>query len=254
MVQNRRSAALGIFGNQALFLTGLRYTTATHATLLVATIPVFTALVGIAIHAAWPRSDIGEPARVPVLAGIAIALGGVAYLVLPAALAGDAGGSAWLGDALVTANSLVYAIYLVLIRRYAARYGSLAVVAWGFTCGTLMALPLGGPALLEDAPRLGAEQWTLVVYVVLVATVFTYLANAWALRFASSAVVATYIFVQPIVASCLAWAVLDEVPSARLGLAAALVAAGVLVVIRGRLVRPAPAPPEQPTALTPPTR
>jgi drug/metabolite transporter (DMT)-like permease len=224
-------AALGIFGNQALFLTGLRYTTATHATLLVATIPVFTALVGVALHRAAPRWGLGEPARAQVLVGIAVALGGVAYLVLPDALAG-ASGTAWLGDALVTANSLVYAIYLVLVRRYAARYGSIAVVAWGFTCGAAMALPLGGPALLEDAPSLGAASWALVVYVVLVATVFTYLANAWALRFAPSALVATYIFVQPIVASVLAWIFLDEVPSMRLGGAALLVAAGVVLVIR----------------------
>lgn len=239
-------AALGIFGNQALFLTGLRYTTATHATLLVATIPVFTALVGVALHRLAPRAGLGEPARAPVLAGIAVALGGVAYLVLPDALAG-ASGDAWLGDALVTANSVLYATYLVLVRRYAARYGSIAVVAWGFTCGAVMALPLGGPALLADAPGLGAGSWALVAYVVLVATVFTYLANAWALRFAPSALVATYIFVQPIVAAVLAWALLDEVPSVRLGGAALLVAAGVVLVIRTPPVRPEP-------AVTPPTR
>jgi drug/metabolite transporter (DMT)-like permease len=94
-----------------------------------------------------------------------------------------------------------------------------------------MALPLGGPALLGDAPRLGPGTWALVVYVVLVATVLTYLANAWALRHAPPAVVATYIFVQPVVAALLAWAVLDEVPSARLGGAAVLVGVGVALVV-----------------------
>lgn len=231
-------AALGIFGNQALFLTGLRYTTATHATLLVATIPVFTALVSSALHILRPSSGLGEPPRASVLVGIAVALGGVAYLVLPDALSDEAGGDAWLGDALVTTNSFVYAIYLVLIRRYAARHGSLPVVAWGFVCGACMALPLGGPAQVEDAADLGASTWWLVAYVVLVTTVFTYLANAWALRYAPSAVVATYIFVQPVVAALLAWAVLSEEPSARLAGAATLVGVGVALVV-GSQVRTA---------------
>ncbi|MFO0711437.1 MAG: DMT family transporter [Sandaracinus sp.] len=227
-------ATLGIFGNQALFLTGLRFTTATHATLLVATIPVFTALVGLALYTLAPKLGVGEPARGGVLAGIGIAISGVIALVLPDALASATGEDAWWGDLLVTANSFVYAIYLVLIRRYATRHGSLPVVAWGFTWGALLALPLGGPALLEDAPALGPRAWALVLYVVLVATVFTYLANAWALRFATPSLVATYIFVQPIVASLLAWWVLGEVPTARLGVAAVLVAAGVALVVRSQ--------------------
>lgn len=227
-------AALGIFGNQALFLTGLRYTTATHATLLVATIPIFTALVGMIVFAAFPRSGVGEPVRGGVLGGIGIAVIGVVTLVLPDAIApdADAGADAWWGDLLVTANALLYAIYLVLIRRYATKHGSLPVVAWGFTCGALLCLPLGGPALLEDAPTLTSESWMLVVYVVLVCTVFTYLANAWALRHAEPSIVATYIFVQPIVAAALAWVFLHEVPSPRLAIAGVLVALGVGLVVR----------------------
>ncbi len=237
-------AALGIFGNQALFLTGLRYTTATHATLLVATIPIFTALVGMIVFALFPRAGVGEPVRGGVLAGITVAVIGVVTLVLPDALSPDAqtGADAWLGDLLVTTNSLLYAIYLVLIRRYATKHGSLPVVAWGFTCGALFCLPLGGPALLEDAPTLRSESWVLVLYVVLVCTVFTYLANAWALRHAEPSIVATYIFVQPIVAAGLAWLVLDEVPSTRLAIAGVLVAIGVTLVVRTDAVARASAP------------
>jgi len=227
-------AALGIFGNQALFLPGLQSPTAPHGTLLVATIPVFTALAAIVAHRLFPRAGVGGPARLDVLVGIAIAFGGVAALVLPDALATDVGDLAWLGDVLVTANSALYAIYLVLIGRFASRHGSLPVVAWGFFCGALMCAPLGGPSLLADAPTLTAQTWALVAYVVLFATVFTYLANAWALAFAPSWLVATYIFVQPLVAACLAWVFLGEVPTLRLALAGVLVAAGVGLVVRAQ--------------------
>jgi drug/metabolite transporter (DMT)-like permease len=87
---------------------------------------------------------------------------------------------------------------------------------------------------VRDAPHLSADSWALVLYVVLVATVFTYLANAWALRFARPSLVATYIFLQPIVAACLAWLVLDEQPSARLAAAGLLVALGVGLVVRAQ--------------------
>lgn len=238
-------AALGIFGNQALFLTGLQYTSATHATLLVATIPVFTALAGIVLHRAFPRLAVGEPARADVLGGISLAFLGVVALVLPDALAADSSSQAWLGDLLVTANSAIYAVYLVLIGRYASRHGSLPVVAWGFLCGAVMCAPLGAPALLADAPALDAATWALVAYVVLFATVFTYLVNAWALRFAPSWLVASYIFVQPLVAACLAWLFLGEVPTPRLALAGLLVAGGVGLVVRAQ---------RRALSVTPPTR
>lgn len=225
-------AAIGIFGNQLFFLEGLRHTTAVHATLLVATIPVFTALVGAAVYRMWPSSGLGKPARPEAWLGIGVALMGVCALVLPDVLASGAGRDAWWGDALVAVNSVLYAVYLVFIGRYATRYGSLRVMAWGFACAALFALPVGFSALVRDAPRLNPSTWVLVAHVTLVATVFTYLGNAWALRFSPSWMVAAYILIQPITAASLAWPVLGEAPSPRLGVAGALVALGLALVVR----------------------
>ena len=80
--------------------------------------------------------------------------------------------------------------------------------------------------------------WALVAYVVVVPTLFTYLTNAWALRFASSATVAIYVYIQPTIAAVLAWYFLDEQPSGRLVVAALLVFAGIWVVTRAPAVVP----------------
>lgn len=216
-------AALGIFGNQALFLSGLRYTTATHATLLVATIPIFAAVAAVVLGRERFRARTGL--------GVLVAFLGIAFLVGTEGLA--AGPEAVLGDLLVLGNSVVYALYLVLVREYAAKYGSAAVVAWGFAAGTLYALPFGGPDLAATLPSLGAGTWLLLLYIVLVPTVFTYLTNAWALRHASSSNVAVWIYAQPTVAAALAWWILDETPTVRLGVATLLVFAGIAIVTLG---------------------
>lgn len=215
-------AALGIFGNQALFLSGLARTTATNATVLVATIPVFTAIASMMLRR--------EPVRARVLAGIGVAFAGIVYLVGYDAI--DLGGAHLVGDLLVTANAVAYSFYLVLVRDYTAKYGGLAVVTWGFFCGALFSLPLGVPQLAGAAAAVPAATWGWVLYVVLVPTIFTYLANAWALRFATSSTVAIWIFIQPTIAAVLAWRYLGEQPSARLVVAAVLVIVGITIVTR----------------------
>lgn len=215
-------ACLGIFGNQVLFLYGLRLTTAVNATVLVATIPVFTVLSAILLRR--------EPPRAHALLGVALAFAGVLWLVGGAAV--ELGGRGVVGDLLVIGNSIAYALYLVLVRDLVAKHGSVRVVAIGFAVGALLATPLGLPALIAQAPALSAETWWLVLYVVLVPTVFTYLANAWALRFARSSVVAIYIYVQPVIAAILAWVFLGETVGPRVLVTVASVFAGIWLVTR----------------------
>ncbi len=215
-------AALGIWGNQALFLSGLARTTATNATVLVATIPVFTAIASRILG----RAVVSARA----FGGIAIAFAGIVYLVGFDAI--DLGGVHLVGDLLVMANAIAYSFYLVLVRDYTARYGGLPVVTWGFFCGALYSLPLGVPQLLAAASAVPSTTWMWVAYAVAIPTIFTYLANAWALRFASSSTVAIWIFIQPTIAALLAWRYLEEEPSARLLIAALLVIAGITIVTR----------------------
>jgi drug/metabolite transporter (DMT)-like permease len=226
------AALLGIFGNQALFLLGLRSTTATHATLLVATIPIFTMIAAVLV-------DGERPSRLSLL-GTAIAFVGVGYLVGAEALA--IGVETLVGDLLVLGNAVIYGFYLVLVRPYVARWGSTVVVSWGFGFAALYAIPFATilPLLLPDLgsiTELGAlsgRTWALAFYIVLVPTVFTYITNAWALKHASPSTVAVWIYAQPTFAAVMAWFFLDEALTPRLLSAAALVFAGIGLVARGR--------------------
>src|SRR5581483_10624998 len=78
-------ALLGVVLNQGLFLAGVARTSATHAILLIATIPVFTLLVATLLR--------HEKASALKVAGLAVSFAGVAVLVL----AGGSDGATILG-------------------------------------------------------------------------------------------------------------------------------------------------------------
>lgn len=205
---------LGIALNQTLFLMGLRWTTPFAVTLLSATIPVFAAALAIAFRKeafAWQTA-----------AGIVLALSGVLWL--------SGGGSLDLGAALVATNSLSYAAYVVLSRDIVLRLGPVRVVAWVFTYGAVLFLPLGLGAVLHQLPALTPRGWMYVAYIVLVPTIVAYSFNAWALARSSASLVTIYIYLQPLLGAGLARIQLGQGVSARAGVAALLILAGLTVV------------------------
>lgn len=225
-------ALLGVVLNQGLFLSGLQRTTASHAVLLVSTIPAFTLLV------ATLRKD--EKATAMKVLGLALSFGGVALLVLSAGL--DLAAGSTVGNLLIAANALSYSIYLVLSRPYLGRYDPLTVVAWTFVFGTLEMALFGVPQLLRvDWAALDAAAWTAFGYALVGATILTYGLNNWALRHAPASKVASFVYLQPLVGVLLAWLILDEPVGIVLLASGAMILGGVAVANRIRPTRRAPA-------------
>lgn len=215
-------SVLGIALNQTLFLLGLRWTTPFAVSLLGATIPVFAAALAIVFRKeafAWRTA-----------AGIALALGGVLWLV--------GRGTLDLGAVLVALNSLSYAAYVVLSRETVLRLGAVRVVAWIFTYGALLFAPLGMGPMLGLAHELTARGAVYVAYIVLVPTIVAYSLNAWALGRSSATLVTIYIYLQPLLAGVIAKVQLGQGVSERAGVAALLILAGLgVVATRGRVAR-----------------
>jgi drug/metabolite transporter (DMT)-like permease len=209
---------LGIVFNQVLFLLGLKRTSPLSATLLIATIPVFT----LALAVATRRERL--EARTAI--GIGVAFFGVVVLsgfAVPA-----------LGDTFVLLNAASYATYLILARPYLERFGAFTVMAWAFGLGAIVLAPLGGPALVLEAPNWSLTAVALVGWIVAIPTIFAYLLNAFALKRASPVLVTVYVYVQPTVVALLAWVQLGERPEVRALAAGALIFAGVTIVATRR--------------------
>jgi len=234
------SSLLGVSANQLLYVKGLSLTTAINATLLSTTIPVFTLAVSIALG--------HDQSTFRNIAGIALAVAGVVYLVDP--FRGNFSAQTTLGNILIIANSLCYGAYIAVSRDLVKRYGALNVITWLFLIGAVLTLPLSAYAWSRDnLASVSASAWINMIYVVLVPTVGAYYLNAWALTRVAPSIVAIYIYLQPLLAFGLAPLVLGESWNSRTLVACALIFAGVAVVTIGSRSRAIEEVSEHPDAL-----
>jgi len=209
---------LGVFLNQVLFITGLKHTTATNASILMTSLPVFAvaaaAVLGI------------ERLTVQRSVGILLSVAGALVLVNPFRFSTAPGAA--LGNVLILGNSLCYALFLVLQRPVLARIPWRTVIAWSFLYGGAGVLLASVPALTRlELTRIPAATWLGVLYIALFATVFAYAANTWAVRRSSPALVSAYGTLQPLVAVVLAALFLGERFGWVEGVGFALIVAGL---------------------------
>jgi drug/metabolite transporter (DMT)-like permease len=192
---------LGVFANQVLFISGLKFTTATNAAILMPSLPVFAVAAAaiLGIEAIGPRR----------LQGIALSIVGALVLVNPFRF--SAGHDAAVGNVLILGNCLCYALFLVLQRPILQRLPWRTVIAGSFFLGGVGTLVVALPALAAlDLGRISLVTWLEIAYIVLFASVFAYAANTWAVRRSSPTLVAAYTTIQPLITAVLAMAFLGE--------------------------------------------
>lgn len=229
------AAALGVglvlfAGNNGLLAEAQRRVPSGIAALIVATIPLFVPMV------VWAAGG-GRPS-LRAASGLALGLGGVALLVFGR---GGGGAVAPIDAGMIMLAAFLWAIGTVLSTRV-PRSPSLAINAGLQLLGGGSALVLYAVATGQVAPELvhavSTKSALSVVYLTLTGTVLGFGAYAWLLRYEPPTRVATYAFVNPVVAVIIGWGVEGE-PITALLLAAmcVIVAAVVLIVLEKR--RPA---------------
>jgi drug/metabolite transporter (DMT)-like permease len=214
---------LGIAANQSLFLFGLKHTTAINATILVTTVPVFTVFGSVLLGR--------EPASAWKFAGIALAAAGTIYLIGPDRISLAPGVA--MGNLLIVLGMLCYAAYFLLAKPMMARHDAITVSTYVMLFAIVGVLPLGLFALKGfELGGVRAPVWGWVAYIVVGPTILTYLLNIWALRRASSNVVAIFIYLQPLLTAAVAPLLLHgESVTARAAVAACAIFAGLATVI-----------------------
>lgn len=227
------ASLLGVAANQVLFVEGLARTTPEHSAIVNALIPTWTLLFAV-------LSRQERLTRLRVLA-IASSLLGVGWLGVDQLLAkGDADGDATLlGDLLTIGNGMAFALHLVVLRRFGRGVDPWSATAVMFVTGTAMLLPWSLPDLTTDRLAAACTWPTLgyATYVILGATVLTYVLNTWALRSVQSSQVALYINLQPLVAATLNWSLGAPAPGSAFFVALGLVGTGLWLQTRAAAVR-----------------
>lgn len=214
---------LGVVLNQSLFLTGLSFTNAHVAAILITTIPVLT--LGVAMIAGRERAT---PTKV---GGIALAGAGALLVVGGEGAFGSM--RALIGAALITGNCLAYALYLVISKPAMARLSPLLTTARMFLYATVMMLPIAAvPLARESWATIPPRAWMALLLVIAGPTVAAYWINSWTLRYADASTVAAYVYVQPVLTAVLATIFLGEQIRGIAIVAAAMIFTGVAMTSR----------------------
>ena len=216
--------ALGAVGNglyQVLFVEGVARTRASDAALVISAGPAFIAILG------W----LGGTERITRRAwlGIALSIGGVSLVVF-GGTAVAAGQSTLLGNGLVLAGSLCWAVFTVLLKPYTHRYDGVQLSAATMAAGALTLLVVAWPSVAAaDWTAARPSAWGAIVYSGLAGLVIAYLFWYRGVRVLGPTRTAMYVNLQPVFALLIAWPVLGERPGLPQLCGAAGVTAGLLL-------------------------
>ncbi len=228
-----RVIALGILGNvgyQYFFIMGVAGTTAGNASVILATVPAWTAMLSTAVgHERLPRI---------VWVGVAGAIVGM-LLVVTGGQGLAFSFTTLRGDMLMVGAALTWTAYTVGAKTMIGRYGPMRVTAWTLWVGTLGIVPMGLPSLRTiDLAGLTPGAWIAVAYAGVFAISIAYaLWNRGVSRIGNSRT-AIYQNAVPVVAIVTAWITLGERPGP-LQIAGALLILSSVSLARTRRTGPA---------------
>ena len=185
------------------------------ASLIIASVPLWVVLL---------RLMARERLSGAVIASVLVGFAGVAVLLRPS------GGASAAGLALCLLSALMWATGSFLSSRRPLPPDPIAATSYEMLCGGAVMLPLGLATMHSfDVSGSSAAAW---LYLVVFGSLVGYTAYVWLLAHAPLGTVATYAYVNPIVAIGLGFLFRDEELTPQILLGAAIVVASVAVVVR----------------------
>jgi drug/metabolite transporter (DMT)-like permease len=205
-----------------------QYVASGMAAVLVALMPIWTAIVE------WVRPGGRRPGLLTSI-GLLTGFVGVALLLSPGA---DGSAVDPLGALVLVGASLSWAIASVLSKGMPLpRSGALSSGMQMLAGGALLALAglVTGESGALDLEAVSLRSGAALLYLIVFGSLLGFGAFTWLLRVASPARVATYAYVNPLVAVTLGWALLGEPLGLRELGAAAVIIAGVVLITTAKL-------------------
>jgi drug/metabolite transporter (DMT)-like permease len=216
-----------------------QYVSSGLASVMVATVPIYIALL------AWWSGTAPKPTPI-VWLGLAGGFVGVAILLWPALRPSPEENShAGLGMLILLFSSFIWSVGSIYSRHSKSAAPPLLLAGQQMLCGGAL-LTLGGFIMGEhhrfDASRISLLSLGSFAYLVIIGALVGYTAYIFLLRHCDPSKVATYAYVNPIVAVILGALFAGETLSARAVVAAALIIGSVALVITVQQSKAKPVP------------
>ena len=223
---------MGFFGvvmNQVCFTVGLRYTSVSHAAVIVGMGPIYTLILAVLLQleqATWRKAI-----------GMAIAFAGIAVLASENGIFTHS--PSVLGDAITMTGSIGFAMYVVLGKRLGGRYDPLTMTAFSHYAGAVMVLPVAiyRAVLLGSAGEwraIAGTGWAALLYMAIFSSAVAYVFYFWLLRYLEASQLSAFTYLLPVVATILGIVWLGEKGSWGQVLGGVLALSGVYWIESGR--------------------
>lgn len=196
----------GVVGNtvyQLFFINGINLSTAGNTAFMVATSPVWVAVLSAVLGLQIPdrRGWVG----------ICISISGVAMVILGAGERITISSQTVWGDLLTLTGAVCWATYTLMTRRVLKRYSPLRVTAYAMVLGTVPLLLISTPSILaQDWTAVSPRGWLAVIYASVLALFAGYLVWSWGVGTLGSTKTAVYNNLTPVVAGILGYILLGE--------------------------------------------
>jgi drug/metabolite transporter (DMT)-like permease len=215
--------ALLVAGGNGLVMVGELHVPSGVAALIIASVPLWVVVY---------RRIGGERVPRATLAGVALGFAGVALLLLPG---GGGGDTRFLSLLFLVMAAPCWALGSYLSKRRALPADPFLSTALQMTLGGVVSALAGvGSGELGDVHVAAFSGRSLAgfAYLIAVGSLVAFTAYVWLLQHAPISKVATYAYVNPVIAIFLGWAILSEHVTATIVAGAAIVVASVAGIVR----------------------
>ena len=212
-----------VAGGNGLVMVSERTVPSALAALVIASVPLWVVLY---------RRVAGERVAWITLLGVFVGFVGIALLLLPGS-GGDRGTA--LGLILVFCAAPCWALGSFLSKRVELPDDPFLSTAFQMMLGGGVCLLLGsitGELPDVDPARFSSDSLIAFVYLILIGSLVAFTAYVWLLQHAPISKVATYAYVNPVIAIFLGWAILSETITATMFAGAAIVVGSVAAIVR----------------------
>jgi drug/metabolite transporter (DMT)-like permease len=155
-----RFILLGLIGNtiyQFLFINGISRTTAGNSSLILATTPIFVAVLSSILHV--------EKVQRRVWFGVILSSIGIVLISLGAGKPQSSSSQSWIGDLLVLTGTICWSTYTVLSKPLLQRYSPLKLTTLTVAIGTPLLVLVSIPSLKEQNwSSVSLEGWLSLAY------------------------------------------------------------------------------------------
>lgn len=198
-------AALGISTYNSLLYSAAQSTEAINLTLVNTCLPLFTFIGGGLLLNEWPARRAWF--------GMAIAAGGLIYLISRGSWEAFTSLSFQTGDLIMLVAVLIWALYTLLLRRWAAYLQLPSLTLLGVLM--LIGMPLILPFYLFELSHVGGFTPTptnlaVIAYTAIFASLVAYLSWNHGVKTVGAAKAAMATYLMPVFTAILGWLVLDE--------------------------------------------